>query len=103
MKEMENHGLVARNLKETETTYFFMNSLIKDVIYGQMLFSQRRQIHHTVARMYLKSFADNTAYHPILAYHFKAIFLLLFILTIYSKQKRMKRLCTFTLRLELSL
>ena len=71
MKEMESHGLVARNLKEAETTYFFMNSLIKDVIYGQMLFSQRRQIHHTVARMYLKYYADNTAYHPILAYHFK--------------------------------
>jgi predicted ATPase len=71
LKVMETQGLIARNTKDIETSYFFMNSLIKDVIYGQMLFSQRRQIHHIVARMLLKYFADNTAYHPILAYHFK--------------------------------
>lgn len=72
---MEQQGLIARNPKEIETSYFFVNSLIKDVIYGQMLFSQRRQIHHIVARMYLKYYADNTAYHPMLAHHFKVTLL----------------------------
>jgi tetratricopeptide (TPR) repeat protein len=77
LKAIELLGLVAivkpppKGRKADEALYGFVNTLIKDVVYNLMLFSQRRQIHAKIAAYYLDTYPGNSAYYPLLAYHYK--------------------------------
>eukprot|EP01117_Protostelium_nocturnum_P014485 TRINITY_DN5511_c0_g2_i2.p1 TRINITY_DN5511_c0_g2~~TRINITY_DN5511_c0_g2_i2.p1 ORF type:complete len:1733 (+),score=655.57 TRINITY_DN5511_c0_g2_i2:165-5363(+) len=62
-KEEEEEGL--------PPTWCFGNTLIRDVVYNIMLFSQRRGMHRELAGIYTRDHPGNTSYYPILAYHFK--------------------------------
>lgn len=69
-----------------DLSYSFGNSLIRDVVYGLMLFSQRRQVHKSVASYYQDKyegnfyyfkkkinfvFLGNSFYYPFIAFHSK--------------------------------
>jgi hypothetical protein len=51
--------------------YSFVNTLLRDVVYDLMLFSQRKQIHQSLVDYYKKEFQGVQSYYPLLAYHCK--------------------------------
>jgi tetratricopeptide (TPR) repeat protein len=52
--------------------YSFKNETIMEVVYSMMLFSQRRQLHASIARWYETNHAQNlSAFAAILGYHWK--------------------------------
>jgi class 3 adenylate cyclase len=53
-------------------SYMFNHALIREAIYHQMLFSQRRQLHRAVAEWVEKTYADHLDPHyALLAYHWR--------------------------------
>jgi predicted ATPase len=63
-------GLVRRNLSNRRS-YSFAQNLAQEVIYEQMLFSQRRELHSKVAALIEKKYPGAWSFYPILAFHFK--------------------------------
>eukprot|EP01119_Soliformovum_irregulare_P011079 TRINITY_DN2752_c0_g1_i4.p1 TRINITY_DN2752_c0_g1~~TRINITY_DN2752_c0_g1_i4.p1 ORF type:complete len:1020 (-),score=406.21 TRINITY_DN2752_c0_g1_i4:7-3066(-) len=53
-------------------TYAFTNILIRDAVYNLMMFSQKRDLHKSVADYIIKHFPGNTVYYPALAHHYKS-------------------------------
>jgi hypothetical protein len=60
---------------ESETpdlAYIFKHAITQEVAYNLMLFSQRRQLHQSVAEWIEQSYTqDLEAFYPLLAYHWK--------------------------------
>ncbi len=55
---------------EPEITYAFKHFITQEVSYSLMLFSQRRELHRTIAEWYEKFQADDlSAYYALLAHH----------------------------------
>lgn len=54
---------------EAELSYLFKHVITQDVVYQQMLFSQRRQLHRSVAEWYERALADLAPIYPLLAHH----------------------------------
>lgn len=56
---------------EPDLAYLFKHAVTHEVAYGLMLFSQRRQLHHELARWLEQTYAHDLApYYPLLAYHY---------------------------------
>jgi hypothetical protein len=56
---------------EPDLAYLFKHAVTHEVAYGLMLFSQRRQLHHELARWLEAHYAHDPApYYPLLAYHY---------------------------------
>src|SRR5688500_4638147 len=56
---------------EKPLTYLFKQIMMQEVIYAQMLYAQRRQVHEKVAEWYVKSKQDQTPSYNLLAHHYK--------------------------------
>jgi len=54
---------------EAELSYLFKHVITQDVVYGQMLFAQRRQLHRSVAQWYEQSVPDLAPHAALLAHH----------------------------------
>ncbi|MCB0167780.1 MAG: tetratricopeptide repeat protein, partial [Anaerolineae bacterium] len=59
---------------EPEMTYIFKHIITQEVAYGSLLFSQRRQLHRTVAEWYEGHYADQLGdlepHYPLLVHHY---------------------------------
>ena len=56
--------------EEPDLEYIFKHALTQEVAYNLMLFSQRRQLHHTVAEWLENTFEEDLpSYYHLLAYH----------------------------------
>lgn len=51
--------------------YSFANSLIRDVVYDLMLYSQKRQVHRHIVSFYREHFEGRSPYYPLIAHHLK--------------------------------
>jgi predicted ATPase len=56
---------------EKPLTYLFKQIMMQEVIYAQMLYAQRRQVHEKVAEWYVNSKQDQTPSYNLLAHHYK--------------------------------
>ena len=54
---------------EPELSYLFKHVITQDVVYQQMLFAQRRQLHRSVAQWYEEASKDLVPLAPLLAHH----------------------------------
>ena len=56
--------------EDPDFVYLFKHVIIRDVSYNMLLFSQRRQIHRSIAAWYERTQADDLSpYYPLLAHH----------------------------------
>lgn len=51
---LEKKGFIVLETPDPNLCYSFTSSLTRDVIYNQMLFSRRREIHKTIAQVYTR-------------------------------------------------
>ena len=70
LRSLEQLTFIVREGREPKT-YAFTNTMLKDVVYGLMLFAQRRQLHKATFEYYLKEYPGNTSYYSKIAYHLK--------------------------------
>lgn len=61
--------LTPRDESEADLSYLFKHAITQDVVYQQMLFAQRRQLHRAVAEWYEHTHTDLTPLYPLLAHH----------------------------------
>jgi predicted ATPase len=57
LRKLEELNIIIIDSKEN-MSYTFSNTLVKDVVYGLMLFSQRRQLHRMVVGKSIKKSFD---------------------------------------------
>ena len=71
LSQMEALDITAVHLPDPDLTYVFKHSIVQEVVYNLMLFTQRRQLHRTVAEWYESHYeADELEpYYALLAYH----------------------------------
>lgn len=50
---------------------YSFNNVLRDVIYDQMLFAQRRTVHSKILEIYQKKYAGQPVYYDVIAYHSK--------------------------------
>jgi class 3 adenylate cyclase/tetratricopeptide (TPR) repeat protein len=51
--------------------YSFISSFVHDVVYGMMLFAQKRKLHSAIAKMTEEEHGGTRSFYPLLAMHFK--------------------------------
>ena len=69
LKKIEQLDLIHRT-DATGSTYSFKHAIIQDVAYNCIPFSQRRELHRSVAEWYEREFRDNLpSQYPLLAHH----------------------------------
>lgn len=72
LEAAEQLNLISREVTPLEPTYVFSHSIIQQIVYDLLLFSQKRCLHHTVAQWYEQYQPDKIdQYHPILAHHWR--------------------------------
>lgn len=64
-------GMVVLETPDPNSSYSFVNTILRDVVYDLMLFSQRKHIHKAIVDIYKTDFQGMTTYYPILGYHCK--------------------------------
>ncbi|MBM3266502.1 MAG: AAA family ATPase [Candidatus Sericytochromatia bacterium] len=70
LEAMERLDLTPLETPPPETIYMFNHMMTHEVVYGLMLFSQRRELHQKCAEWFEDTFAtDLTPYLPLLAHH----------------------------------
>lgn len=70
LEKLGHLNLTTLETLEPEIIYAFKHFITQEVSYSLMLFSQRRELHRTVAEWYEKYQADDlSAYYALLAYH----------------------------------
>lgn len=71
LSQMEALDITAVHLPDPDLTYVFKHSIVQEVVYNLMLFTQRRQLHRTVAEWFESHYeADELEpYYALLAYH----------------------------------
>lgn len=58
--------------EQPELSYIFRNAITRDVVYGLLLYRQRRQLHQLVANWYEETYPDDLPRHsPLLAFHWR--------------------------------
>lgn len=57
-------GILSKHLSSNTTQYEFQSALFHEVVYNAMLFSQRRQLHNTIAQYFEKNYQQG--YHRAL-------------------------------------
>lgn len=70
LKLLVNTNLVVVESSDPQV-FAFSNTLIRDAIYGLMLFAQRRALHKQVALLYQKEYPGNSSYYSIIGHHLK--------------------------------
>lgn len=67
---LERVDIIVPESPEPELAYRFQHTIVQEIVYDQMTFTQRRQLHHSAAEWYEHRFAgDLTPYYPLLAHH----------------------------------
>lgn len=67
---LDERDLVHRNPAEGADAYFFKHAITRDVAYDRLAFSQRQQLHHSVAVWLERTYANDLRNHfPVLAHH----------------------------------
>jgi tetratricopeptide (TPR) repeat protein len=71
LSDLAARELTVLELPEPDLTYVFKHIITRDVAYGTLLYTQRRQLHRSVARWYEKQwFGEALApYYAMLVYH----------------------------------
>jgi class 3 adenylate cyclase/tetratricopeptide (TPR) repeat protein len=72
LAELERMGLVNREDSPTGPVYAFRHALIQEAAYHLMAFSQRRELHRAVARLYEREQKERgTQLQPLVAHHWR--------------------------------
>jgi len=71
LQHMVTAGLLILESPEPNLEYSFANSLIRDVVYDLMLYSQKRQVHRHIVSFYREHFEGRSPYYPLIAHHLK--------------------------------
>lgn len=67
---LERLDVIVPETPEPELAYSFKHTIIQEVVYDQMTFTQRRQLHRSTAEWYERRFADDLSpYFALLAHH----------------------------------
>ncbi|MEZ2235127.1 adenylate/guanylate cyclase domain-containing protein [Microcoleus sp.] len=81
--KLQRFDLTPMETPEPDLGYMFKHIITQEVAYGLMLYSQRRQVHESLALWYEKSYEELSGFYTILAHHWskalvaeKAIFYL---------------------------
>ncbi len=71
LQRLEQLDLTPLDTPAPDTTYIFKHIITQEVAYNLMLFTQRKQLHRTVAEWYENTHAhDLSPYYPLLAHHY---------------------------------
>lgn len=83
LMKLQRFDLTPMETPEPDLRYMFKHIITQEVAYSLMLYSQRRQVHETLALWYERSYEDLLEFYAILAHHWskarvaeKAIFYL---------------------------
>ncbi|XZN99116.1 MAG: adenylate/guanylate cyclase domain-containing protein [Microcoleus sp.] len=83
LMKLQRFDLTPMETPEPDLGYMFKHIITQEVAYGLMLYSQRRQVHESLALWYEKSYEELSGFYTILAHHWskalvaeKAIFYL---------------------------
>ncbi len=72
MEKIRSLGLTQIEHPEPDLSYLFRQAITQEVAYEQLLFEQRRQLHHAVAEWFEAGNAGELApLYPLLAYHWQ--------------------------------
>ncbi len=81
--KLQRFDLTPMETPEPDLGYMFKHIITQEVAYGLMLYSQRRQVHESLALWYERSYEELSGFYTILAHHWskalvpeKAIFYL---------------------------
>lgn len=69
LTSLESMGFISVE-PDPNLTYSF-NNVLRDVIYEQMLFAQKRLFHGKILEIYQKRYTGQPAYYHVIAYHSK--------------------------------
>ena len=70
---LEQLDIILPEAPEPDLAYIFKHTLIQEVVYNLMTFSQRQQLHSIAAEWYERNYAgDLSPYYPLLAHHWLA-------------------------------
>ncbi len=70
LEGLERLDITPKDTPEPNLAHIFKHVITQDVSYNLMLFSQRRELHQTVARWYEETYdEDLSSYFPLLAHH----------------------------------
>ena len=70
---LEELDIILPETPEPDLSYIFKHTLIQEVVYSLMTFSQRRLLHRIAAEWYERNFAgDLSPHYPLLAHHWIA-------------------------------
>jgi hypothetical protein len=71
LSRLEQLDLTPLDTPSPDLTYIFKHIITQEVAYNLMLFTQRKQLHRTVAQWYEHTHAEDLApYYPLLAHHY---------------------------------
>lgn len=83
LMKLQRFDLTPMETPEPDLGYTFKHIITQEVAYGLMLYSQRRQVHETLALWYERNYEDLSGFYAVLAHHWsqarvaeKAIFYL---------------------------
>ena len=68
---LEKQNLLVSEISENQRRYRFHHTVIHEIAYETLLFSQRQELHRALAEWIERTYAaDLTAYYPLLAHHY---------------------------------
>jgi class 3 adenylate cyclase len=71
LQRLEQLDLTPLDTPAPDTSYIFKHIITQEVAYNLMLFTQRQQLHRTVAEWYETTYAEDLSpYYPLLAHHY---------------------------------
>ena len=71
LQRLEQLDLTPLDTPAPDTSYIFKHIITQEVAYNLMLFTQRKQLHRTVAEWYEHTYSDDLSpYYPLLAHHY---------------------------------
>lgn len=70
---LEQLDIILPDTPEPDLAYIFKHTIIQEIAYSLMTFSQRQQLHRMTAEWYERNYAaDLSPYYPVLAHHWLA-------------------------------
>ena len=70
LAELEKLGITLVARLEPERSHAFKHAITQEVVYNQLLFAQRKQLHRHLAMWYEQIYADDLSpFYPLLAHH----------------------------------
>ena len=71
LSRLEQLDLTPLDTPSPDITYIFKHIITQEVAYNLMLFTQRKQLHRTVAEWYEQTYTEDLSlYYPLLAHHY---------------------------------